>query len=270
MNSRKIIYIMIMIICIISLAVGVYTQMDKVNKETQDSQHINTVETQETAKESFDSIFNNKFDSSGSDNFNKNKIDDSRELIYSISSTEKKEEHYEFNINLPVININSTLAKKFNAITQTVFADKANSIMNNTNGLVIYTVEYTSYIKDNILTVVIRSTLKEGTTAQRVIVQTYNYNLNDDTELTINQAVEKRGISKDKISSKIQTQIKAAIKESEELTDSGYQIYNRDINASVYEIENTENFYIGKDGKLYIIYAYGNNQVTSEIDIIVI
>ena len=36
------------------------------------------------------------------------------------------------------------------------------------------------------------------------------------------------------------------------------------------ELENTSTFYLGEDGNLYIIYAYGNNEFTNEMDIIVI
>ena len=45
-------------------------------------------------------------------------------------------------------------------------------------------------------------------------------------------------------------------------------VYKRDLNNAMYLIDNVDNFFVGKDGKIYIIYAYGNSNFTSEIDII--
>ena len=38
----------------------------------------------------------------------------------------------------------------------------------------------------------------------------------------------------------------------------------------MYKLENTNNYIIGENGLLYIIYAYGNNNYTSEVDIVII
>ena len=37
----------------------------------------------------------------------------------------------------------------------------------------------------------------------------------------------------------------------------------------IYKIENTKNFFLGKNKTLYLIYAYGNKNYTSEMDIVV-
>src|SRR5574344_139974 len=173
MNSRKLIYIIIGIICCIAVILGIVIQISINNKAKQDEQHINTVQTQEQNKETFDAIFDNKFNNTNSDKIEKVKLEESKELVYTASSVSEKTEHYDFDINLPIININTKLASSFNNITQTIFANKANSIMSKTEGLTIYTTEYTSFINNNVLTVLIRAKLKEGDTAQRVIVQSY-------------------------------------------------------------------------------------------------
>ena len=49
---------------------------------------------------------------------------------------------------------------------------------------------------------------------------------------------------------------------------TGQIVYKRDLNNAMYLTENATNFFLGKDGQIYIVYAYGNNNVTSEIDII--
>lgn len=45
-------------------------------------------------------------------------------------------------------------------------------------------------------------------------------------------------------------------------------MYKRDLRSDIYDIENIENFYYGKNKVLYIIFAYGNNAATIERDIV--
>jgi len=46
-------------------------------------------------------------------------------------------------------------------------------------------------------------------------------------------------------------------------------MYIVDVSNDMYKIENSKEFYLTND-TLYIIYAYGNDNFTSEIDLIVI
>ena len=187
----------------------------------------------------------------------------------SMTGEKAEENKYEVDIHLPVFNINSSVTSGFNSITQKVFADKATEVLNNNNGsTIIYSIDYTGYINGDTLSLIIRSTLKEGTNAQRVIVQTYNYNLQTDKEVSIYDAIEQRGVAQSSVSSKITSQITQAIKEANSIQISGFDTYKRDINSDIYHLDKTDNFFIGKEGKLYIIYAYGNNNFTSEMDII--
>ena len=56
---------------------------------------------------------------------------------------------------------------------------------------------------------------------------------------------------------------------TEDLEKLGYNVYSRDVSNDMYKIENSKEFYLTND-TLYIIYAYGNDNFTSEIDLIVI
>ena len=49
----------------------------------------------------------------------------------------------------------------------------------------------------------------------------------------------------------------------------GYDVFSRDLNSKIYKIENIENYFI-YNNILYIIFAYGNEEITSEMDLIVI
>jgi len=71
-----------------------------------------------------------------------------------------------------------------------------------------------------------------------------------------------------KLKSKIDRALQIVKREEEILTQSGYSVYVRDLNSDVYKLENITNFFLDNDEKLYIIFAYGNQNFTSELDIV--
>lgn len=275
MELRKVMYVVIIIICIASIGVGVYSEVTDTTRisfnttNNTESEELYEGKTQEVLKKEFYDIFDDKMHTYGYDTSIVTKKDNSRDIVYTVSYVEKKDK-YDIDLYLPTININSDDATKFNNTTQEVFANKANEILSGATVNTIYTVSYTGYINGDIMSVIIESTLKEGLSAQRVIVQTYNYNLETGKEVSIDEAISQRGISVNEVSSKINIQLKEAIKEANEIQVAGYSVYKRNINDEMYKVENTSTFYLGEDGNLYIIYAYGNNEFTNEMDIIVI
>ncbi len=115
-------------------------------------------------------------------------------MIYTWVSKESKIDNaYELKLNIPRVNISNTAVERFNEKIKELYVNKANDIIRSKSNA-IYTVEYMSYINTNILSLVIKSTLKEGNNPQRVIVQTYNYNLSTNEEVTFNQLLEIKGI----------------------------------------------------------------------------
>lgn len=273
MTSKKIINIIIIAVCIFSIIIGtIFFFIVRFNKKEIETTNNQTEEylTQEELKKNFYDIFNNQLNNSDYDISNIPKFDDSKNIVYTVYSANEKKDNYEVNLNLPIVNINSEVTANFNNITQEIFANKANDIYEGTDKKTIYSVTYTGFINGDILSVVIKSTLKEGNSAQRVIVQTYNYNLKTGKEATIYDVISKRELEESEVSTKIKNQIKEAIKEANDIQISGYEVYSRNINDDMYEVENTSTYYLGADGKLYIIYAYGNESFTSEMDIIVI
>ena len=57
-------------------------------------------------------------------------------------------------------------------------------------------------------------------------------------------------------------------KEAKAIEASGYGTYTRNADDSIYDVKNISEFFFREDGTLYIVYAYGNNNYTSELDII--
>ena len=145
----------------------------------------------------------------------------------------------------------------------------AKKVLQSENRNIIYTVEYTANVQDGILSVMIHSNFKEGTNAQKVIIKTYHYDLRNNKEVTLSDLLRFEQLEEKKIQEQINLEIETEQKKVEDLKQLGYNIYSRDTTSDFYKIENTTEFYV-EDDVLYIIYAYGNDSNTSEMDLIII
>ena len=197
------------------------------------------------------------------------KIDNSKDIVYTFySENQTVDGKYSMNINIPVINIQSDVVTELNNLTQTIFVDKINAILSGNGVYTIYNLDYTSYVNNNILSLAIKATIKEGDNSQRVIVQTYNYNLETDEKVSLKDLLDDRDIDENVAQNRINTVVQNASNDANKMAESGYTVYQRDLNNEMYEIDNVANFIEGPNGELYIIFAYGNNNYTSEMDII--
>lgn len=267
-NYRRIFVITILVICVIAINLAVYFQITKKQKnKSEDSEEI--IDTVELT-ENFNNIFDNKLDYQNN-TISANKINNEKDLVYSNYITkEKAENSYNINVNIPVININTENAGKINEEINNIFYKKLSNILTNTNLNTIYSVNYKAYINDNILSLVISSTLKEGNNPQREIIKTYNYNLSSNDILDIKQALEYRGLSSQYVQNKINETITTASDNANKYKELGYNKYLRNINDNMYKIENTSVYFFGENKALYILYPYGNANYTSEVDLLVI
>ena len=282
MKKRNILYIAIAAICVIAIIVGVYAQVfgDKPKQNTIKNEVINTGDDDtatdpEVLKQEFNSLFNNSFDDQGYDKTSIKKLAgyEEQDVIYAVYRIkEEKNEKYSVNINIPVFNVDGEVASEFNATTQSIFANKAGNVLSNSQSYTIYDVEYVGYLNENVLSLVIKSTLKEGNNPQRIIVQTYNYDITTGKKLTLNEVLEAKGISEKEVNKKIERQVTEANKNAEALSEAlasaGQTVYKRDVNNAMYVTDNVNHFFVGLDGQIYIVYPYGNSNFTSEIDII--
>lgn len=270
-KKLKIFYIVIIAICIIAVIVAIMIQVQK-NTEQNNVSNLPAIEEDKVSnyQEEFDSIFENKVNYLENNSYKIEKLQDDEEIIYSgYQIQEKKLNTYELDVNIPYINIKNSVTEEFNKEIVDVFERKTKSVLNSTSGDVVYTVKYCAYISNNILSLVIRSTLKEGTNPQRDMVETYNYDLINQKEYTVDEILEAKGITKREANQKIQEEIQRVQKNVEELQKLGYTIYSRDPEDDMYSINNVTEYFIGKDNAFYIIYAYGNKNLTDEMDIVV-
>jgi hypothetical protein len=116
---------------------------------------------------------------------------------------------------------------------------------------------------------VILSELKEGNSSERIIIQTYNYNLEDKREVTISEILQKKSVDVSYANNKIKQEVNSSQEQNIKLAELGYNVNVRDTNLDIYKVENVKEFFIGENGYLYVVYAYGNDEFTSEVDVII-
>ena len=270
-KRRIIMYVIILLICVIAVIVVVGVQilgndvvdnMFGINKITK-----RTEEEEANLKANFENIFDNQIEDKGE--YKIQKIKQEENLVYTNYTKEEKNEKHEIDVNLPYININNEETDNFNKEIENTFKGKAEEILKDSNQNIIYIVKYKAYVENNILSLVIYSDLKQNTSAQRVIVQTFNFDLKENKKLTLEDIIDSFDLKKADVQNKINTDIQKEQKKSEDLIKLGYNIFSRDINSDIYKVENASEYFV-YNNNIYIIFAYGNNKMTSEKDIVII
>lgn len=270
------IYISIIIICIISVIIAFYVQFyTRINIakfigiSQKDGLGSKTEEQQQTIKSEFNTIFNNTITNDNDTNNSKKEEADKKIVYTKYEKKETKLNSYDLEVHIPHINISGEVVEKYNQEIENIFVDMAKKVLQSENNNVIYTVEYVANIQDDILSVMIKSNLKEGSKAQKVIIQTYNYDLRNNKEITLAEVLKIEQLNENDVQNKIKADIQTEQKKAQDLKSLGYNIYSRDINSDIYSIEKSTEFYF-TGNILYVIYAYGNQMATSEMDIVVL
>lgn len=267
-------YIVSIAICILAVIVVVCSQyfgaeeLDKM-LAINTNKDIQKQVDEELLITGFDDLFTNQIDTYKS-SVNIKKIDDTKDIIYSYyEKQEKQDNNYDIDICIPFFNIENDTLKKYNESIQNDFVKKAENVLQSQNKNTIYTVQYIATVEDDILSLMIRSNLKDGSSAQRVIIQTYHFDLKENKVVTLEEVLNKKGIQVAKVEEKVKQQVGEEQKKVEDLKALGYNIFERDLNNDMYLVKNTEQFFM-KNGIIYLIYAYGNGALTSEMDLIII
>lgn len=265
------IYSIAAIACVLAIAVVVGIQIlgnDTIDSIFKINKIINKTEQEEAQlKANFANLYDNKF--YNNNNVNVTKIDENKDIVYTNYEKIETNNNYEINVVLPYINIKNSKIQRWNEEIVNTFEAKAKQILENEDITTIYSTKYTANIENNILSVMIYADLKENTSSQRVLIQTYNFNLETNKELTLQDVLKIYGLDSKQVQNKIDDYIKKENKKAQELIDLGYNVFTRDLQDDMYKIENSTEFFV-KNKNLYIIYAYGNDSNTSEYDIIVI
>lgn len=255
-GKKVLIIVLVIVLLILSLVAGGLFFFNKEQEEIERQEEEAII----NAEENFKKLFLNL-------EYSKNE-NDAITLSYNMEKNE--EGKYEVDVNLPLVNIETDVANIINDEINNKFGRKLLDVVKESTAYTKYSVDYITYTNNNVMSLIIKATLKEGNHAQRIIVKTYNYDLEENKLLTLAEYIEKTNLDK----SVIQNQIINYIRQKSEATDTAlaqqYNLYVRDVRSEKYLIENVENYYIGQDGKLYIVFAYGNNNETETVDVVIV
>ena len=276
--KEKIAYAVAIIICLLTIIGVIYFEISADTSlvdilDTSQAELTTLGNKTEEEKEALKTVVNSKFTNSiekNSVSTNINKIDNTKDIVCTAADVKKSEAgNYEVNVVLPIININSEVIEKYNKEIQNVFYSKLEDILETEDKNIVYSTEYVASINNDMLSLMIRSNLKEGTSAQRTIIQTYNYDIKNDKELTLSEVLKRNELDENTINKTIKEEIEKSEKKVEDFEQLGYSIYNRNPSDKRYDIKNSKQFYC-TNNTIYILYAYGNEDYTSEVDIVVI
>ncbi len=189
------------------------------------------------------------------------------DLVKSVLEVEKSvENRYDIKAHIPKINLETCTS--INDEIVEIFGGKILSVLDNEQEYTRYSLDYVYSVNDTIISLVIKATLKEGNNPQRSIIKTYNYDVSTSSEIELSSILESKNLNKEEIQKQIMNTVSLKNTDAQTLSSQGYNIFVRDLNSDEYKIENVENYYIDKNGQIYIIFAYGNNNFTETIDVI--
>ena len=272
-----IIYLIIFIICIFGIASAVYFQFNQV-------EHIQTVSEEDEKKSEeedrynylkaeFPALFTNNVERVKTTSTQVEKINNNFDIVATAYKYEKLEENYKLNVYIPQINVKKDIPIEINKSIRDKFKNKVEEIEKlNNSEYTIYSVTYKAYLQQDILSLVIRSEFKEGSNGQIIQIETYNYNIAEDKEVTLEDLLAQKGLKVSEVENKVQNEIKKTQEQNEALIgvlSNQNVVFKRDYKSEIYKVENTDQYFLGKDGMLYLVYAYGNTEDTSENDVVI-
>ena len=218
------------------------------------------------------SMFDNKIHT-GVNNKNTANTDYSSLIFSKYNIQDVKPGKYDIDVKIPELKIDGDIASGINDNIYNLYVPKLIDIANNSKVQAIYYISYAAYVNYDVLSVVIKCTIKENSvTPQRVTLQTINYDLVNNKLLGINDVISIKGLKKDDMQSKINSDISDKAKQTAQIsniTSGGNSLYQRNLNDDMYKVDNTKNFFLGEKGYLYIFYPYGNTNFTSDVDIVI-
>ena len=155
----------------------------------------------------FDDVFQNHLEEYTTD-VNIRKINNDQEIVYTYyQKTENKKNSYDINLNIPYINIDNETIVAYNEEIKQTYEEKAENTLQTENENIIYTLQYEATIENDILSLIIRANLKEGSRAQRLIIQTFNYDLKNNKEISLEEMIELKQLNQREVQSKIDEEI---------------------------------------------------------------
>lgn len=274
-KKRIIIFTIIVIVCVLAIVEAVYVYIFSPDGTIENVGNINVVAPEEDKteilKEQFNTIFKNDL-TSNIDTTQIPKKDNKYNLIYAdYEKVERVTDEYELDVQIPHINIDTSEVSNINNEIDKMFKVKAESIINEEEptGNTVYNVKYKAYINNDILSLIIECTLKEKEATQRIIIKTYTYNLKTEKRVTFDEIAKMKNITKKEVEDKIKQEIDSQILMEQSLKEAGYTVFNRYPDSEMYKYDNISSYFLDNENNLYVVFAYGNTNNTSEVDLVI-
>lgn len=259
-NKKMLIIILISIMVVMIITIGIILIVNKNNTNNKQEGNVENKVNIEELESNFRNDFYNIEYSQNEENI----------VIPAYRMQEENQKQYNLNVNLPKINIDTETTKTINNEIINTYATKLLNILKDAQNHTVYNVDYITYTNENILSIIIKCTLKEGSNPQRLIIQTYNYDIENDKQISFEEILSLKNIESSDVQSQIIKTIREKNEKTETVSNQGYNLYVRDIRSDEYLIENIKTYFLGQDGHLYIIFAYGNTSFTETMDIIIV
>ena len=262
-NKILILIASVILICSIAIAFGIYAQITNkgIVAEKKQENEINYEELENNFKE----IFTNSINKQQNANLNYNYDD----ILYCAYDIEEESPQYSINAKLPLFKLDSAVILNANKEIFDTFGRKIVDIINKSLTYTTYNLDYAAYVNENIISLVIRCNYKDGTNPQRNIIQTYNYDIENNKMLSIQDIFSYKNLDSETVQKKVNEKIKQVNNEMKNINEQGYNVYLRNEEDDMYKIENTANYFLGENNYLYLVYAYGNNNYTSAMDLVI-
>lgn len=277
-KNRVIFYVVIVLLCIIALSLGIYGQFFyKYSKTDPLMIGINigikkTAEEYAVLKSNFENLFINeiKENNQGSNTANVKKQNKQNPIVYTAYNLVNSDEtYYDVNAQIPILNIDSDVAKDINAQIKDEFYNKVNNVMRQTEGNTVYNVSYAAYLNSDVVSIIIKASLKEEGKSEKVSVKTYNYSISNEKLLSLDELIELKKTTKEAVQKSISDEIQKVAKNLEIIASEYGTVYERNVDNDVYKVDSAETYFLTDDGYVYIVYAYGNDEDTNEMDIVI-
>ena len=215
-KNQYIFFVVLILICIVALSVGIYAQFFYKYADTDPLMlGINigakkTTEEYAMLKSNFGELFNNSL-RVNSDKILVEKLNGEKDIIYTAYNLINEDEtYYSVDVNIPEINIDTSVIKKINSEIKSEYYNKANSIMRQTGENTIYKVSYASYINEDILSLVIKASLKEQGKSEKVSIKTYTYSISREELITLEDLINSKETTIQAVQNSINNEIKVA------------------------------------------------------------
>lgn len=275
-KNKLLFFVVIAMLCILAISIGIYTQFFYKYSETDPLMIGINTSSEKTAEElqlleaNFNALFINKL-KVNSENVNITpKLDEGKDLLYTGYKLKNEDENF-FSVNatIPLLNIDTEKAKEINKAIKAEFHEKANSVMRQQDVYTVYNVNYVAYVNNDILSVAIKSSLKEGNKTEKVSIKTYCYSLSAGRQITLKELIELKEKTVESVQSTINSEIKTAYNNAKIIAAEYGNLYERDLNSDMYKVENAVTYFLTDDGYVYVLYPYGNQDYTNEMDIVI-